>query len=393
LHLSIVSVYSSLKNLTLLLFCLIANSVVVLFLYGGLLLIFWLLSMYSVSIYESFDITTKSALLEISNYYYFNDHLKKLAVGLVLCVVAWFTPLDRIKKSKYVIFGWSVILVLLLFTPLADQALEKAKWANLWLDIPWWTIQPWEFFKLWYMFFLSSWLVRKKKIMDDWTYFFWFGIVVALCCSVFLLLPDFWSLMVLWPVSLVVFWYAWWRPFYIVVTLILWVMAVLWASLQFNYVQERLDYFFSSDPQLQNQWVGYQSHQALIAVWWWWLIGKGYGKGLQKFWYIPEAQSDFIFAAFSEEVGFLWWLVLLTLYFMLAWTVVTRLKNIQDSYERTLAVGILSLILLQAFVNIAVNIKVLPLTWVTLPFLSHGWSALVVTMIEIVLLVKILEQK
>lgn len=349
--------------------------------------------MYSVSIYESFDITTKSTVLEISNYYYFNDHLKKLAVGLVLCAIAWFTPLKRIKKSKYLIFGWSVILVLLLFTPLADQALEKAKWANLWLDIPWWTIQPWEFFKLWYIFFLSSWLVRKKKIMDDWTYFVWFGIVVALCCSVFLLLPDFWSLMVLWPVSLVIFWYTWWKPFYIVVTLILWVMAVLWASLQFNYVQERLDYFFSSDPQLQNQWIGYQSHQALVAVWWWWLIGKGYGKWLQKFWYIPEAQSDFIFAAFSEEVWFLWWLVLLTLYFMLARTVVTRLKDIQDPYERTLAVGILSLILLQAFVNIAVNIKVLPLTWVTLPFISHGWSALVVTMIEIVLLVKILEQK
>jgi cell division protein FtsW len=368
-------------------------STVILFLYWWLLLIFGVFSMYSVSVHESFDVTSKSEFLEITNYYFFNDHLKKLVVWLILCAIAWFTPLKRIKKRKYVLFGWSLFLVLLLFTPLAEQQLALKKWANLRLDIPWWTIQPWEFFKVWYVFFLSSWLVRKKKIMDDRSYFVWFMIVVALSCFVFLLLPDFGSLLVLWPVSLIVYRYGWGKPFYIIVTLILWVMAVFLASLQFTYVQERLEYFFSSSPELQNQWVWYQSHQALIAVWWWWLIGKWYGKWLQKFWYLPEAQSDFIFAAFSEEIWFLWGVVLLWLYGMLAWTVLSRLPLVTDPYERTLAIWLLSLIIVQAFVNIWVNIKLLPLTWVTLPFISHGWSALVVVMLELVLLVKILEQK
>lgn len=361
--------------------------------YWWLLVIFGIFSMYSVSVHESFDITSKSELLEITNYYFFNDHLKKLLVGLVLCTIAWFTPLQWIKKRKYLIFGGSLLWVLLLFTPLAEQQLALKKWANLRLDIPWGTIQPGEFFKIWYVFFLSSWLVRKKKIMDDWSYFIGFMIVVALSCFVFLLLPDFGSLLILWPVSLIIYRYAWWRPFYIIVTLILWVMAVFLASLQFTYVQERLDHFFSSSPELQNQWVGYQSHQALIAVGWWWLIWKGYGKWLQKFWYLPEAQSDFIFAAFSEEIWFLWWTVLLWLYWMLAWTVLRRLPSVSDPYERTLAIWLISLIVIQAFVNIWVNIKLLPLTWVTLPFISHWWSALIVSMIEVVLLVKILEQK
>lgn len=349
--------------------------------------------MYSVSVHESFDVTSKSELLEITNYYFFNDHLKKLLVALVICAAIWFTPMKRIKKWKHILFGGSLILVLLLFTPLAEQQLALKKWANLRLDIPWWTIQPWEFFKIWYIFFLSSWLVRKKKLMDDWSYFVWFMIVVALSCFVFVLLPDFWSLLVLWPVSLIVYRYWWGKPFYILVTLILWVMAVFFASLQFSYVQERLDYFFSSNPELQNQWVWYQSHQALIAVGGWGLIGKWYGKWLQKFGYLPEAQSDFIFAAFSEEIWFIWWVILLWLYWMVALTVLRRLPSVSDPYERTLAIWLLSLIIVQAFVNIWVNIKLLPLTWVTLPFISHWWSALIASLVELVLLVKILEQK
>lgn len=365
----------------------------VLFVYWLLLIVFWIFSMYSVSIYESFDVTAKSELLEITNYYFFNDHLKKLLVALLICIVVWFIPLKIIKRLKYVIFGWTLLLVLLLFTPLAEEQLALSKWANLWLDIPWWTIQPWELFKIGYVFFISSWLVRKKKLMDDRSYFLWFIMMAAASCFVFLLLPDFWSLLVLWPVSLLLYWYAWWRPFYITITMLLGVVGVFLASLQFNYVQERLEYFLSSTPELQNQWVWYQSHQALIAVWWWWLIWKWYWKWLQKFWYLPEAQSDFIFAAFSEEIWFLWGIILIWLYALVVWTVLRRLPDISDPYERILAVGLVSLIAVQAFVNIGVNIKLLPLTWVTLPFISHGGSALIAALLEIVLLVKILEQK
>lgn len=357
-----------------------------LFLYGWLLLLFGLLSMYSVSIFESFGLTW-------DNYYYFNNHIEKLFVAVVICTAVRFTPLKWIKKSKYVIFWASILLVLLLFTPLAESELALKKWARLWLDIPGGTIQPWEFFKLWYIFFLASRLIRKKKIMDDWTFFISFLVVVAVSCFVFLILPDFGSLLVLGPVSLILYWYAWWKPFYIIVTLILWLMSVFLASLQFTYVQERLDYFFAAEDVQDNDGIWWQTRQALIAVWWWWVIGKWYGKWLQKFGYIPEAQSDFIFAAFSEEVGFLGGSILLTLYFLLARHVMKRLGKVSDPYEKTLAVGMLSLILIQALVNISVNIKLLPLTGITLPFLSHGWSALLISMLEIVLLAKILEQK
>jgi len=82
------------------------------------------------------------------------------------------------------------------------------------------------------------------------------------------------------------------------------------------------------------------------------MFGKGYGKGLQKFGFIPEAQSDFIFAAFSEEIGFAGNMILLGLYLYIAYYFLTHIRNIKDEHQKIIGIGILSLILIQAFVNI-----------------------------------------
>jgi len=355
----------------------------------ALLIVFWLFSMYSVSIFESFDFTRKFTG-EPSNYFYFFDQLQKLWLWVVLSVITYFLPLKLFKKYKYVIFALWILLIALLFTSLWA---DFGKWATLWLKIWWGTIQPWEFFKIWFVFFLSSRLLRKKKTMDDQQFFFGFFVVVALCLFVFLLLPDIGSLMVLWPVALIMYWFSWGRSYYVVISLFLGLIGVILASLQFSYVQERLAYFLDSSVDTTWRGISWQTEQALIAVWGWWRFGKWYGKGLQKFGYIPEAQSDFIFAAFSEEVWFLGSLILVSLYFLLAWYFLNGLKDTEDEYFRILWVGLLSLILVQAFINIGVNIKLIPLTWLTLPFLSHGWSALIVNMVEVVLLYKIVHHK
>ncbi|MEI7478527.1 MAG: FtsW/RodA/SpoVE family cell cycle protein [bacterium] len=91
---------------------------------------------------------------------------------------------------------------------------------------------------------------------------------------------------------------------------------------------------------------------------------------MQKFGYIPEAQSDFIFAAFSEEIGFLGNMVLLAMYFYLAYTFLRLLPQVRDEYTKIFGVGLISLIMIQMFVNIGVNIKIVPLTGLTLPFVS-----------------------
>jgi len=165
------------------------------------------------------------------------------------------------------------------------------------------------------------------------------------------------------------------------------------VSDRFAYIQKRFTYFLSSNVDPQNRQVGWQNQQALIAVGWWWFLGKWYGKWLQKFWFIPEAQSDFVFAAFSEEIWFVWNMALLGLYFYLAYYFLSRLRHVRDEYGKMIGVWIISLIMIQVFVNIWVNIKIIPNTWLTLPFVSYGGTALMVNLIEIMLLYKILKNR
>lgn len=91
---------------------------------------------------------------------------------------------------------------------------------------------------------------------------------------------------------------------------------------------------------------------------------------MQKFGFIPEAQSDFIFAAFSEEIGFFGNLLLIALYVYIGYYFMTHLRYVKDEHKKIIGIGILSLILIQAFVNIGVNLKILPNTGLTLPFIS-----------------------
>ena len=121
--------------------------------------------------------------------------------------------------------------------------------------------------------------------------------------------------------------------------------------------------------------------------------GKGLGKGLQKFSYIPEAQSDFIFAAFSEEIGFVGNIFLLSLYCRMFFYFLKHLQYIRDPQSKMIGVGIISILMVQTFVNIGVNVQIIPNTGVTLPFVSAGGTSLLISCIELMILYKILKSE
>jgi len=359
------------------------------FIVGFVLVLFGIFAIYSVSIFPSFQLTLHK-FHDPSNYFYFLRQLKHLFLAIVLATGVYFVPLDFIKRNRWKIFLVTLLFLLLVFTPLWLE-LKGAKW---WLHLPgFWSVQPWEFVKLWFVIFFSWWLLKKSKILDSLEWYIAMLIVVWVSLFLFLLIPDLWTLLVLWPVALIMYAYAWGNVKYIFVSLILWLIFTFTVWMQFNYVKKRLEFFLHPEIDKTEQWIWYQTRQWLIAIWAWWILWRGYWKWLQKFWFLPEAQSDFIFAAFSEEIGLLWNTVLLFLYFLLAYFVIKQLPYVKDKYYQYLAVWILSLILWQAFVNIWVNTKIIPLTWLTLPFVSYGWTALMVNIIELVLLYKILYKK
>lgn len=216
-----------------------------------------------------------------------------------------------------------------------------------------------------------------------------FLFIVGLSSLVFLAIPDLGTLLVIIPLSFIMMRYGWGKMKHLLLILVGCLGVGIVVGMQFGYIRNRLQSFVNPDADSTGKGISYQINQSLIAVGAGGIFGKGYGKWLQKFGYIPEAQSDFIFAAFSEEIWFLGNMVLLTLYFFLAYKFIKRLPDTKDEYAKTLGAGIISLIIIQMFVNIWVNIKLLPLTGLTLPFISAWGSALMVNMIQLVLLYKI----
>jgi len=372
---------------------------------GILLTIAWVLAIYSVSIYESFTLTISMIAKgtmhgDPSNYFYFRRQLRNVIMAIIASWVIYYLPIKALQKQKTMIIIAVVLMVLQLsvFIPGIGVTLNGARW---WINIPFLpSIQPAEFFKLGYVFFLWSWLLRRDKIVNDKGFFISFIVLNAILFFIFLLIPDLWTVMILGIVWLIMCRYVGAKLKYIIWMLLSWLVAWLavWGiaglmSDRFSYIQKRFTYFINSnvDPQAKQIW--WQNEQALLAIWWWWFFGKWYGKWLQKFWYIPEAQSDFVFSAFSEEIGFLGNLVILGLYFYLGFYFLSRLDRIKDRYNKIIGVGIISLIIVQVFVNIWVNIKILPNTGLTLPFMSYWWTALMVNLMEIVILYKIIKWK
>ena len=324
-------------------------------------------------------------MAEPSNYFYFNKHIINIVIALGIALITYKIPLKFFKKYNHIIFILAFVFQLLVFTKLG-LSLQGAKG---WLYLGFTTIQPSEFFKLAFVIFFAGWMLRKKHIVSKLPGYVSFLCILGICSLVFLAIPDLGTLLVLVPLAFIMMWYGGGRLKHLI-----WILAIcasigLFVWLQFTYIKSRLESFVNPDKDKTGKGISYQINQSLIAVGAGGIFGKGYGKGLQKFGYIPEAQSDFIFAAFSEEIWFIGNMVLLSLYFFLAYKFIKRLPDIKDEYAKNLWAGVISLIIVQMFVNIGVNIKLLPLTGLTLPFISAGWSALMVNVIELVLLYKI----
>ncbi len=354
-----------------------------------LLTIFWIFAVYSVSIYESFRLTVRLEEIDPSNYFYFLRHIQSVGIAVIAAIIVYKIPLKIFQEYRNYIMIAAFLIQLLVFTNLWVELHGSKWWISLWRLG---TLQPAELFKLSFVIFLSWWFLKKKDMLNTLHWFLWFLLVSWLLSLVFFALPDLWTLMVLAPVALIMYWYAWGKLRYILVLLVAW--SLLWYSIwmQFHYIQQRFEYFFNPEVDETGRWIWWQTQQALTSVWWWWLLGSWYWKGLQKFWYIPIAQSDFIFAAFSEEIGLIWNSILLTLYFLLAYFFLKWLRDVKSEYFKLLWIGILSLIIIQAFINIWVNINILPLTGITLPFISYWWTAIMINFVQLVLLYKIITE-
>jgi len=374
-----------------------------------ILIVFWMVMISSVSIFSSYELTLKGVynwlVEEAYNYFYVKRNVLHVLTGFIVLAFIVKIPFRFFEKlSPY--FLW--ITTLLLWYVHFFWATYK--WAKWWINIPLlpFNIQPTELLKFSLIIFLAYFFKRNFKYLKTFNKgFFPFIIILWVFVWIVGLQPDFWTVMVIVPVSIIMFFLAWANIRYLVALLIFWMIWVhsiysagvynkeLWEKRpKLAYITERIDYFLEDEKKLFdskaiNKNRTYQIKQALITIWSWWTTWLWFGKSIQKFGYLPEVQWDFIFSVIIEELWFVWALFLLNMYLYIAWRWFVIYSKVQDLFAKFTAAGISTWFIVQAFINIWVNLNIVPLTWITLPFISYWGSSLITLMLALWLLLNI----
>jgi len=260
-----------------------------------------------------------------------------------------------------------------------------------WLALGPFNLQVSEPARLGVILYLAGYVVRQnRKLRESFAGFAWPMAVLSVACGLLLAEPDFGAAIVLLATSLAILFVAGarFRDFFVFFAAALCAMATL--AITSPYRLKRLTGFL--DPWSDPYNSGFQLTQSLIAIGRGEWFGVGLGEGVQKLFYLPEAHTDFVFAVFAEEFGLAGSLALVALFGLLLLRIgriALRAAAAERFFEACVAVGIGTWLGLQSFINIGVNMGLLPTKGLTLPLVSYGRSSLVVTMIAIAILLRI----
>jgi len=280
------------------------------------------------------------------------------------------------RKLAFYLFVGSCLLTLAVFIP--GLGYEHGG-ARRWLDIFGFSLQPSEILKIGFILFVASWLSgARRKLHDLKTGVLPFMGFVGIVGAILLLQPDTDTFLLIAAAGLAMFIAAGglWRHVGLMVGLAIILLIVL--AMMRPYIMDRFTTFLN--PEADPLGSGYQIQQSLIAVSTGGAFGRGFGQSIQKFEYLPEPIGDSIFAVFSEEFGFLGGVLLIILFSSFTFRGFKIATHANDLFGMLLVVGLMTLIATQAFLNIAAMLSVAPLMGLPLPFISHGGTALLVTL-------------
>lgn len=285
----------------------------------------------------------------------------------------------HLRKYAFYIFIACLLITALVFIPGLGMSHGGA---TRWISIGGFTLQPSELLKIGFIIYIATWLSGMSDVINTFlrgTLPF-YGLV-AIVGLLMLLQPDTDTFLIMAIAGTAMFIVAGgrWRDVLLIGLAGILMLAVLATARP--YVKERLTTFIN--PEDDPQGSGYQINQSLIAVGAGGLTGRGFGQSIQKFEYLPEPIGDSIFAVYAEEFGFLGSFVLLLMYLAFTFRGYKIAAHAKDTFGTLLVVGFVTLIILQAFLNIAAMIGLAPLSGLPLPFISHGGTALLATLIMV----------
>jgi len=315
-------------------------------------------------------------------FYYAKRQFLRILLSLALLWVACRIPLDFWNRNGMMLMLGSIILLAFVLVPGVGHTVNGA---TRWLNLGLFTFQVSEIAKLFLVIYLSGYLLRRgDEVQTNTMGFIKPMLILAVASGLLVLEPDFGAAAVLLMTGLGLIFLGGVRfgQFLLFVIGTLCIMSLLAVSSPYRLA--RITSFL--DPWADPFNSGFQLTQSLIAIGSGGWFGTGLGGSVQKLFYLPEAHTDFLFAIFAEEFGFVGQFILIGLFglFALRCFAIARLAlQREQAFGAYLAYGVGLLITLQAAINIGVNMGALPTKGLTLPLISSGGSSMLMTLIAL----------
>ena len=340
----------------------------------------------AIGIVEVFSASSVYAFTTYDNSFWFLERQAIYAVvGMAALVLTWRLRYDVWRRAAVPLLAASVVLLILALRPATGAS---AYGASRWIAVGPFTLQPSELAKLALIAFTATILARKGTKVDDWVHLALpLAPVVLLVAGIVLLQRDLGTTIVLVGSVMLMLFVAGVRLRYMTVAGLVALAASAYLILGTAYRRTRFLAFI--DPWKSPRSAGYQLIQGLIALGTGGWFGVGLGASRQKWAYLPNAHTDFIFAVLGEELGLIGELAVLLLFGLMIYAGIRIAVRAPDTFGRLLAAGITAWIGLQAIVNLGAVTGLLPITGVPLPFVSFGGSALIVTLAAVGVLASI----
>ncbi len=354
---------------------------------------FWLLSsalfLVIFGLIAIYDASVVSALRDFGDkFYFFKNQLIWSSLGVfALAFFSFFDYHKLLKLSPIFLFVCIFFLILVLIPGIGT----KIYGARRWINIGSFNFQPSEITKLALILYQTAIMSKfenfRIRLSDILIVFFLPTLIATLLVF---LEPDLGTAVIIVAVTIIIYFVAlapiWHFLLAIPMILSAGIIAIIFEPYRFSRLKSFLD------PTHDPQGASYQINQILTAISRGGIFGVGIGQSRSKFAFIPEVQTDAIFAIVVEEIGFIGALFLISIFFFVFSRAINIARTAKDFSGRLLALGLVSLIAVQTLFNIASNVALVPLTGIPLPFISYGGSSLIVMMSAIGILINIKRQ-
>ncbi len=317
----------------------------------------------------------------VGENYFFEKQIVWFAISLAVFFAAGFFDWSFLRRTKVLVSLYGTMLGILGLLFLFARSI---KGAQSWLTIGSFTFQPTDIAKVLLIFILAKYFSRRHVEIAHIRHIIVSGVYAFILFALIALQPDFGGAVTVFSVWLGMVLVSGISKKHMVAlfSCVLILSALLWNFGFKDYQKERIASFLH--PQSDIRGAGYSAYQSVVAVGSGRIFGKGIGYGTQsKLKFLPEYQTDFIFAAFAEEWGFVGVVMLFGVFALLIWRIIANARRGATNFEILYGLGLAVLFMSHFFINVGMNMGLLPVTGINLPFVSYGGSHLVTSFLAL----------